>query len=171
MGRSAKYRKQVNLDPLWNKNASTDQYQIWQGWPCRGAHSIGEKKIGGRLSGGAPTRWPFVKLLWLSSPPFFPRADHRSEATFANDVVCIKRRGSVYTRAFWGKWLPKFIFWGSPLPKTAKIFPQTGKSHLKLECVITFKRREIDKKSQWNTNRKSVIGFQNLLTILTCDAT
>ena len=103
-----------------------------------GEHIRSAKKIGGRLSGGAPTRWPFVKLLWLSSPPFFPRAGHRSEATFANDVLCIKRRGSVDTRAFWGKWLPKFIFWGSSAPKTAKIFPQTGKSHLKIKCLITF---------------------------------
>ena len=33
-----------------------------------------------------------------------------------------------------------FTFWGPPATKTANIFPQTGKSHLNLKCLITFKR-------------------------------
>jgi hypothetical protein len=57
----------------------------------------------------------------------------------SNDVV------SLIPVPFGGK-VAKIHILGVSGPQTAKIFPQTGKSNLKLKCLITFKREEIDKK-------------------------
>jgi hypothetical protein len=64
--------------------------------------------------------------------------------------------------AFWGLKSLQFKFWGYLGPQTLKIFSSIGKSQPILTCRITFKRQEIDKKLQWNTNFKSGAGFQNL---------
>ena len=135
MGHSAKHRKQANFDPLWNKNASTDQYQIWQGWPRWGAHAIG-KKFCGSVERWRPHAVTVCQTCVTSFSPFFPHPAYRSDATFACHVLCIKRRGSVDTRAFWGKTIWNSHFGGLRPPKPP--IPPTGKSHLKQKCLITF---------------------------------
>ena len=63
------------------------------------------KKIWGPLSSGAPTEWPFVKLLRLCSvPPFFPPNQPTGQTSLSptmyyasNDVVSL-----IYV-PFWGK--------------------------------------------------------------------
>ena len=88
------------------------------------------KKFGGPLSGGAPTQWPFVTLLWLCShPPFFSRTTGQTLLSptmyyASNDVVSL-------IHVPFGVTVAKIQILGSPAPKTAKIFPQTRKSHLK----------------------------------------
>ena len=56
--------------------------------------------------------------------------------------------GQVQVSAFWGSQVLHLVF-GDHRPKRISNFdPQHGRSHLKIKCLITFKRLEIDKKLQ-----------------------
>ena len=113
---------------------------------------------------------------WAVAPPRDGRLSNFCDfflPLFSRTSLQVRRDFRQWRQTTWLRWYMCLLggngyqnsYFGVSAPKTAKISPQTGKSHLKLECVITFKRWEIDIKSQWNTIRKSVIGFHNRLTI------
>ena len=87
------------------------------------------QKFWGSIERWRPTRWPFVKLVRLCSS-FFPEPAHRSNATFAYHVLCIKRRGSVDTRAFWVEDVAKFNILGVYGPQNRQNLPPK-QGHLK----------------------------------------
>src|SRR5208282_5569417 len=105
-----------------------------------GKHIRSAKKIWGSVERWRPHAVAVCQTFVTSFSPFFPHPAYRSDATFAYHVLCIKRRGSVDTRAFWGEKVATFHILGVSGPKTFKISPQTGKSHLNLKWLITFKR-------------------------------
>ena len=152
MGRSAKNRKRAISTPCGTKTRQPMKTKFGRGDRVGGSTVDGRNIFGGSLNGGAPTRWPFVKLLWFCSS-LFPEPANRSDTTFAYHILCIKRRGFFDTRAFWGK-SRKISHFGVSDPK-----PPTFAPHLNLRCRITFKRWEIDKKWQWNVDRNRPLAF------------
>ena len=128
MGRSAKYRKHEISTPCRTKRVNRSKPNL-AGVTTLGS-TFDRQKIWGSIERWHPHAMAVCHTFVTLFSPLFPEPAYRSDATFAYHVLCIKRRGFVDTRAFWGTKLIKFTFWGSLAPKIANIFPQTGKSLL-----------------------------------------
>jgi hypothetical protein len=97
------------------------------------------KKIGGRLSGGAPTQWPMSNFCDFLLP-LFSRTSLQVRRIFRLPRIMHQTTWFRWYTCLLGEKVEKFHILGSPAPKTTKISPQTGKSHLNLKCLKTFKR-------------------------------
>ena len=95
-----------------------------------------------------------LKYFWLPTA----REHNYSSATYLRNSSKHSLRWRIFTS------------WGSFSPETTKIFPPVQKFEPNRRSQIIFKRLEIDKKCQQNTNTKLGSFFQNLESIFTCSA-
>ena len=117
------------------------------------------KYHGRRFSGAGSAYGQIITCLVVFLNVFFLQWIYRIHATAVVRKSTPTTLDRVQGSAFWGSQVLHLVFGGHRPKRISNFDPQHGRSHLKLKCLITFKRLEIDKKLQKNVNRKADLPF------------